>query len=304
MMNLITGGLGFIGNELARQLSRDGEVVLLDNRNRVAPRIEDLAGLRVREMDITHHEAVAKVIQELKPRVVFHLAAIHYIPECNANPERTLRVNVEATEGLLNACSAAGVEHFLFASSGAVYADSPEPLNESSPIAPVDIYGWSKWFAEELCHWHAQQTGLRISICRLFNTYGPRETNRHIVPEILHQLKSGNQLLLGNMTPQRDYIHVSDCSRALKMLALRPPSALQTVNVSSGHHASVQDLVNLLAEILGRKLNVQADPSRFRKADKLIQFADISRLKTLTGWQPAVALRPGLADLLHFEEIQ
>ena len=173
-MNLITGGLGFIGNELARQLSQAGEeVAILDNHNRVAPRIEDLAGLPVCEVDITDREATAKVIRELKPRTVFHLAAIHYIPECNANPERTLRVNVEGTMSLLNACAAAGVEHFLLASSGAVYADSPEPLNEMSPVAPVDIYGWSKWFAEELCRWHAQQSGLRVTICRFVQQLRP-----------------------------------------------------------------------------------------------------------------------------------
>ena len=300
-MNLISGGLGFIGNELARQLSSDSQVVLLDNRNRTAPRIEDLTHLPVCEVDITVREATAKVIHELKPRVVFHLAAIHYIPECNANPERTLRVNVEATLGLLNACSAAGVKHFLFASSGAVYADAPEPLNESSAVSPVDIYGWSKWFAEELCRWHASQTGLRTTICRLFNNYGPRETNRHIIPEVFHQLKAGNRLLLGNTAPRRDYIHTSDCARALRFLAKLPPESVRAVNVASGHHASVDDLVKMLGEILGRKLEIVTDASRFRKADKLVQVADISLLEKLTGWRPEVSLRAGLTDLARFE---
>ncbi len=300
-MNVVTGGLGFIGNELVRQLSREGQVVVLDNKNRVAPRIEDLAGIPVREVDITQREETATVIRDLKPRTVFHLAAIHYIPECNDNPERTLRVNVEATMGLLNACSAAGVQHFLLASSGAVYADSPELLSESSPVGPVDIYAWSKWFAEELCRWHAAQTGLRITICRLFNNYGPRETNRHIIPEILHQLQSGDRLLLGNIVPQRDYVHTSDCARAMVLLSKLPAGPVRTVNIASGDHASVAELVDLLGEILGRKLEVVKDPARFRKADKLVQVADISLLKKLTGWQPEVALRPGLAELLRFE---
>lgn len=300
-MNLITGGLGFIGNELARQLCRDSQVIILDNKNRVAPRIEDLRQLPIHEVDITSREETAKVIQEVKPRVVFHLAAIHYIPECNSNPERTLRVNVEATLGLLNACSAAGVEHFLLASSGAVYADSPEPLHESSPVGPVDIYGWSKWFAEQLCHWYARQTGLRITICRLFNNYGPRETNRHIIPEVLHQLKTGDRLLLGNTLPRRDYIHTSDCAHALALLAQRAPVSVQTVNVASGHHASVEELIKIVGEILGRKLEVVTDPSRFRKADKLVQVADISLLDKLTGWRPEVELRAGLTRLLQFE---
>src|SRR6266487_4629899 len=176
-MQLVTGGLGFIGNELVRQLSRHEEVVVLDNRSRTAPRIDYLAKVRVCELDLTSHQRVMEAIQDLKPRRVFHLAAIHYIPECNESPEKTIRVNVEASLGLIRACARAKVEHFLFASSGAVYADSPAPLKEDSNIAPVDIYGWTKWFTEKLCLWQSAQTGLPVTICRFFNTYGPRETN-------------------------------------------------------------------------------------------------------------------------------
>ena len=162
-MNVVTGGLGFIGNELVRQLLQANEkVMVLDNRNRMAPDIGDLAQAPVMELDLTNHQRVASTLTELKPKVVYHLAAIHFIPECNANPERTLQVNVEATMGLLRACATANVEHFLLASSGAIYADSPEPLKEESTIGPVDVYGYSKWFAEELCRWQASTTGLKI----------------------------------------------------------------------------------------------------------------------------------------------
>src|SRR5437870_528528 len=109
---VVAGGLGFIGNELVRQLN-GASVTILDNRNRVAPQIEDLRHIPIREVDLTDHGTVASVMKELRPEIVFHLAAIHYIPECNASPERTLRVNVEATLGLLRACSEAGVKHFL-----------------------------------------------------------------------------------------------------------------------------------------------------------------------------------------------
>jgi nucleoside-diphosphate-sugar epimerase len=87
----------------------------------------------------------------------------------------------------------------------------------------------------------------------------------------------------------------------MRLLARLPPQSSRTVNISSGHHASVDDIVGLLGEILGRKLEIETDPARFRKADKLVQVADISLLKQLTGWQPEIALRPGLADLLRFE---
>lgn len=300
-MHLVTGGLGFIGNELVRQLKRDHEVVVLDNRNRVAPRIEDLADVPVHQVDLTDHKRVRQIIGDLKPEVVYHLAAIHFIPECNGDPERTLRINVEATQGVLTSCAQAGVKHVLVASSGAVYADSPSALSEEATIAPVDIYGWTKWFTEELCQWHARDNNLPITILRLFNNVGPRETNAHIIPEIISQLRLGDTLTLGNTEPRRDYIQTCDTAEALRRLAALVPNGSRVVNIAGGFDASVDELIVLMGELLGRRLTKVTDPKRFRKADKLVQVADISHLKALTGWQPQVNLRDGLELLLRFE---
>lgn len=300
-MHLVTGGLGFIGNELVRQLKQETEVAILDNRNRVAPRIEDLSNVPIYEVDITDHLRVREVIKDLRPEVVYHLAAIHFIPECNGDPERTLRINVEATQGVLTSCVQAGVKHVLVASSGAVYADSPAALSEDAKIAPVDIYGWTKWFTEELCQWHASDNNLPITILRLFNNVGPRETNAHIIPEIISQLRLGDTLTLGNTTPRRDYIQTCDTAEALRRLARLVPDGSRVVNIAGGFDASVDELITLMGEILGRRLTKVTDPKRFRKADKLVQVADISRLKALTGWRPQVNLKSGLESLLKFE---
>ena len=301
---LVTGGTGFIGNELVRQLIRSGKsVAMLDNCSRVAPQIEDLSGVHLHHVDLVDHQKVTSILRQVKPRVVFHLAAIHFIPECNANPERTLRVNVEATLGLLRACSSSGVEHVLFASSGAVYADSAEPLRETSPVQPVDIYGWSKLQAEQLCRWHAEAEGLRVTACRFFNNYGPRETNAHIIPEIIAQLRQGDTLRLGNVTPRRDYVHTSDTARALQLLAERNHGrgGFLVVNVASGQDASVEELIRIVSEQLGREIAIERDLSRFRKADKEVQVADVSLLTSLTGWSRQVDFEPGLRSLLAFE---
>jgi UDP-glucose 4-epimerase len=300
-MHLVTGGLGFIGNELVRQLKPNTEVAILDNRNRVAPRIDDLAAVPVHEVDLTDHTRVRSLIGDLKPEVVHHLAAIHFIPECNGDPERTLRINVEATQGLLRACAAAGVKHVLVASSGAVYADGPGALAETAEVAPVDIYGWSKLFTEQLCQWHAAQSGLKITAMRFFNNYGPRETNAHIIPEIIGQLRRGDVLQLGNIKPRRDYIHTTDTAQAMRRLAARPPETMRTVNVASGQHASVEELIAIMGELLGRRITVETDPARFRKADKLVQVADTRALETVLGWKPEVDFRTGLRSLLQFE---
>ncbi|MBP7275574.1 MAG: NAD-dependent epimerase/dehydratase family protein [Kiritimatiellae bacterium] len=303
-MNLVTGGLGFIGNELVRQLKSTGQpVAILDNRNRVAPDIEDIADVPLYEADITDRAAVRAVMAEVKPHRVFHLAAIHFIPECNANPGRTLRVNVEGTQTILDEAGQAGVEHVLFASSGAVYADSPDPLTETSPVQPVDIYGWSKSMGEDLCRWHAASRGLPITVCRFFNNIGPRETNLHIVPEILFQLRTGRALKLGTLTTVRDYITTADTARALIRLAPMCPSPIRVVNIATGHGASVQDLVNLLSELLGDPIAIELDMARVRKADKQIQVADMALLRGLLDWAPSTGLRDALAALLRYEEL-
>lgn len=303
-MYLITGGLGFIGNELARQLAPSGAVHILDNRSRAAQKIEDLERVPVYEVDLLDTQELKSAIDHLRPKIVFHLAAIHYIPECNADPQRTLRVNVEATHALADICSKSGVEHFLFASSGAVYADSHLPLKESSPLAPVDIYGWSKLFSENICEWIADQSKMKTTALRLFNNYGPRETNPHIIPEIISQVRKGNTLQLGNIKPRRDYIYTEDTASALRAVSARPPSkSYQTVNIASGCHASVEELIEIMSHLLGRELRVEVDPGRFRRADKLMQVADISILREKFAWQPSFNLERGMRQLLNFENL-
>ena len=299
-MIVVTGGLGFIGNELVRQLQAAGEeVAVIDNENRVAPHLEDLQTVPVYKIDITDALKINEVIAMLKPQRIYHLAAIHYIPECNEFPERTIRVNVEGTLSLLNAAIKHQCEHFIMASTGAVYGDSPKQLTEEDVIAPVDIYGLSKWFAEDLCR--SKSAEIQITICRLFNNIGLRETNAHIVPEIIKQLKSGTRLLqLGNTSTIRDYISTKDTAYALIQLGIRK-GLYDVFNLATGKGASVNELIDLMAHLLGEKISIETDPARFRKADKEVQLADISKLKQALNWQPQQSFKEVIADVMRFE---
>jgi UDP-glucose 4-epimerase len=300
-MDIVTGGLGFIGNELVRQLLAKGRsVAIIDNENRIAPQLEDLNRVPRYTIDITDAQAVDEVIGKLKPERIFHLAAIHYIPECNAQPERTLRINTEGTLSVLNAAIKHHCKHFIFASTGAVYHDSPLALTETSPIAPVDIYGWSKWFAEELCRWKA--THIPVTICRLFNNIGLRETNPHIVPEIVQQLSGGSRVLqLGNTTPVRDYISTQDTASAFIRLSELTPEGSEIYNIATGKGASVNELIECMSTLLKEDITVQTDPSRFRAADKAVQLADISKLKNKLNWEPQQDMKEVLAVVLKFD---
>lgn len=303
-MIIVTGGLGFIGNELVRQLKNAGEkVAILDNKNRIASALEDLVDVTVYDADITDKDAVLKVFELVKPSTVFHMAAIHYIPECNDNPGRTLRVNVEGTQNVLDAAAKSGVSKFLFASSGAVYADSADRLDENAVIAPVDIYGWSKLFGEHLCQFNYTMNKMTTVICRLFNNYGPRETNMHIIPEVLHQITKGDVLQLGNITTVRDYIHTTDCANSLIKLSNNCNSGISVVNVAHGHGFTVREMIEKIEKITERKFDIQIDAIRIRKVDKQTQVADIGLLEKITGWRPELDIELGLKQLLQFEKI-
>ena len=302
MKYVLTGGLGFVGNELVRQLRQQNhEVVIFDNRNRIAPRIEDLLNVPVHNVDVADSARVRVLMQEVRPDYVVHLAAIHFIPECNANPELTLRVNVEGTLSVLRAAQAAGSKKVLAISSGAVYADSSAPLAEDSVVAPVDIYGHSKKMAEDVAEWFHLNTGLPIVMVRLFNVYGPRETNAHIIPEIINQLRTSSTLQLGNISPRRDFIFTEDVAGGLGRLAQAETPPFVRVNLASGSHASVEELINHMGRLLGKDIRVETDASRFRKADKATQLSDVSLLERLTNWRPVVQVEEGLRRLLRFE---
>jgi UDP-glucose 4-epimerase len=300
---LVTGGLGFIGNELVRQLRRHGEVAILDNRSRPAPRIDDIADIPLYEVDVTNRSGVQDALERVRPDCVFHLAALHYIPECNANPELTLHVNVEGTLAVLNACVAAGVPRVVVASSGAIYEDSQSPLAEDAKIAPVDVYGWSKAFAEDLGRWVAKRDGIQVVSARLFNTYGPRETNRHIIPEILAQLRHGTTLHLGVVDTIRDYVHSRDVAEALRRLGDGDTPGFSVFNVATGRGASVAELVRLIGEQMERDLRIELDTARLRTVDKKTQIADVTKMRKATGWEARLAFRDGLRDLLSFEAL-
>ena len=300
---LVTGGLGFIGNELVRQLKNsNASVTIFDNASRCAPYIEDLSSVRLIKGSILDREAVAEVFKEINPTTVIHLAAMHYIPECNAFPTECMEINVVGTMRVAEAAQKAGVKQFLFASSGAVYADSSSPLKESDVVAPIDIYGLSKYAAEEGLRLAHASGAMQIIIARLFNNYGPRETNAHIIPEVLMQLKKSRKLSLGNIDTKRDFISTFDCAKALIDLGEANLEPFEILNVATGAEYSMRELIRFIEDIQAKPIQIELDVARYRKADKQNQVADITLLKKALGWAPSPSLRDGLVKLLEFED--
>lgn len=301
---LVTGGAGFIGSRLTARLVEAGyEVTVLDNFFRgSAASLGPVAGaVRVLEGDVRDRDAVRRVVASTRPDAVYHLAALHYLPHCFRHPEETRAVNVDGTVHLLSALACGGTEAFVLASSAAVYAPSACPHGEDDALAPIDVYGGSKLEAERLLQAGWGRVAARSFALRFFNVYGPGETNPHVVPEIIGQVRRGvGRLELGRLDTLRDYVFVDDVVDAL-VRCLRPEAGagFQPLNVGTGTGTSVADLVRTVADLLGRDLEAVSTRGRLRAVDRPVLVADTSRARRALGWRPSVALRQGLAALLE-----
>ncbi len=187
-------------------------------------------------------------------------------------------------------------------SSGAVYSPDTKAHNEAHGlIGPSDIYGYTKLHGEHYVTYLAAQRGLQGAVVRLFNVVGPGETNPHLMPEIVAQLKAGRTTLrLGNMWPKRDYIHVRDAARGFVAVALKhdgASGATVTVNLGTSHTYSVAEIVEKLRLVVPDPFTVEEDLSRRRAVDRPHLEADITEIRRRFGWTPQADIDEALADL-------
>jgi UDP-glucose 4-epimerase len=306
---LITGGNGYVGRTLTRRLYREHQVSVLDNlrHGRLRFSREEEGCFALFRADIRDFAAVERVVAETQPEVLIHLAAIHYIPECERHPDEAIAVNTLGTSNLLRACAPG--TRFVFASTAAVYAVSDTPHVEfSSRVEPVDIYGLTKLHAENYVQYWAQTNRLDARIVRLFNVIGPGETNPHILPAILAQVLKGRRTLrLGNCHPRRDYVHVADAAGGFAAVALdgrdRARVGVDVVNLGTGESHSVYDLVNGLSAVIGEPLTIEVDPERTRASDRPFLAADPAKMRREYQWSPRSSLIDSLQDLWRDHDI-
>ncbi|WP_018181852.1 NAD-dependent epimerase/dehydratase family protein [Kaistia granuli] len=299
---LVTGGSGFVGRALVRLLAPEHDLLVLDTLHFGAQRfsVAEQAQMTLLRGDIRDAAVVAHAIDTFMPEIILHLAAIHFIPECDRDPLGALAVNLSGTVNLLRTAPTGC--RFLLASSGAVYRPDARPhVEERSALGPTDLYGLTKLQAEQyLAHFAAARNLVGIAV-RLFNVVGPGETNPHLVPEIVSQLKAGRrQVQLGNLWPRRDYIHVDDAAAGLAALAFGgavAPGTWLPVNLGTSHCHSVAEILEKMRAIAGFDFEVTRDPERSRAVDRPFLAADISRIRKRFGWQPARTLDDGLRDL-------
>jgi UDP-glucose 4-epimerase len=301
---LVTGGAGFIGGALSRALlGRGHEVTVLDDLS--VGRAERVpAEARLVRGDVRDAAAVGRLLRELRPRRVFHLAALHYIPHCNARPVDTLDINVGGTRVLLEACRREPPASVFVASTAAVYPRAGSPFREETPVGPIDMYGHSKVMAEDLARLFQREAGVRTVVGRLFNVFGPDDANPHLIPDLVAQVRGGRDTLeLGNLDPVRDYVHLDDVVAGILAAEGGSAAELAVYNVGSGRGHSVRQVVAVVEEAVGRRLGVVQTADRLRAVERQELVGDVSKLAAEAGWRPRVDFARGMAALLTPEGV-
>jgi UDP-glucose 4-epimerase len=296
---VVTGGCGFVGGPVVRRLVACGnEVTVYDDLSRGAE--TSLGPLRahvpVIQGDIRDEALLRRTLGDANAEVVVHLAAMHFIPDCNSDPGACLSTNVSGTQQVLESLiTCPTIQGFVFASTAAVYAPSLAPHRETSRLAPTDVYGGSKLAAEQLITAFSDRTGMPTGTARLFNVFGPGETNPHLIPTIIAQAHEGRVLSLGDLSTARDYVFTEDVAAAFDALvgaALGGRS--ETCNIGTGRQWTGTQVVGTVARELDLELEVKTDVSRTRLSDRPMLCADVTRARGQLGWAPTTTFEEGI----------
>jgi dTDP-glucose 4,6-dehydratase len=299
---LITGAGGFIGSHLAERLVEQGAKVRafvhynalgragwLD-RSPLAEQMEIMVG------DVTDPDRVHAAVKDIE--VIFHLAALIAIPYSYQAPSSYVRTNIEGTVNVLQAAREAGASRIIHTSTSEVYGTARYvPIDESHPLQGQSPYSASKIAADKMAEAFHLSFNLPVTTVRPFNTFGPRQSARAIVPAIVLQCLAGEVVRLGNLHPTRDLNYVANTIEGFLLTASAPSVVGRTVNLGSGREISIGDLAEAIAKVVGRPITIESDNQRVRPQGSEVQrlLADSSLAANLLGWKPRIGLEEGLA---------
>lgn len=299
MIHLVTGGAGFIGSHLVRQLLERGERVrVLDNYS-TGSRV-NLAGLEpdieVLEGDLRSYERVHAAVRGCE--VVLHHGALPSVPRSVQDPATTNAVNVDGTLNVLLAARDVGARRVVFASSSSVYGnDGPLPRVESLRPDPVSPYAVSKLAAESYCASFTRVYGIETVCLRYFNVYGPRQspTSQYaaVVPRFVAAVRDGRPVTIhGDGEQTRDFTYVSDVVDGALRAAAYEGELPTVLNIAAGGATTVQQLADAIGSLLGAEVRREQLPAR--QDEVRHSSADVSRAASLLGFRPHVSLERGL----------
>ena len=301
---LITGSDGFIGSHLVERFLKEKCVVRafvfynsfnswgwLDTLpTEVLNQVEIFAG------DIRDPFTVEKAVKDVN--IICHLAALIGIPYSYIAPDSYIDTNVKGTLNVVQAAKSSNLEKVIITSTSETYGSAIYvPIDEKHPYQPQSPYSASKISADHIAMSYHHSFDLPISIIRPFNTYGPRQSTRAIIPTIITQILKGKEIIeLGSLFPTRDFTYVLDLCEAYVKMCKNDNIEGEIINVGSSNEISIKDLANLIKELMDSDIEIISTDKRKRpeKSEVSRLFADSSKAKELIDWKPKKSLREGL----------
>ncbi|MEK6760764.1 MAG: SDR family NAD(P)-dependent oxidoreductase [Nanoarchaeota archaeon] len=306
---LVTGSSGFIGSHLVEELVKKGALVRcfvkynsnhdIENLRKISS--EALKKVEIFMGDLKNIESVNNSMKGVD--VVFHLGAQISIPYSYEDPRDFLETNVLGTLNVLEAAKQNKVERIVVTSTSEVYGTALyTPIDEKHPLQPQSPYAASKVGADKLAESFQKTYNLPITIIRPFNTYGPRQSMRAVIPTIIVQALTKDKIKIGSLTPKRDFNYVKDTVDGFIKIAESPDTIGKTVNVGSGRAVSIGEIIEMIKKILGKDFKVEIDDERKRpeNSEVMVLLSNNSLAKDLMSWEPKTSLEEGLKESINY----
>ena len=304
----ITGGAGFIGSNLAEKLVGYGANVLIIDNLLYGNKASHLIGhklLTIEKADVRDAKAMTKLLDCVD--IVFHLAAIVGVEETQLDPYEVLDVEIGGTVNVLKACSTNKVKRFIFGSSSEVYGDSKEPMKEDSCLAPRSTYAVTKLVGEEYCRAFHLKHGLKYSILRYFNIYGPRQDERFVISRFIKRTLTNEPIIIyGDGKQTRDFTYIDDAVKGTLLAASSTKAIGEAFNLGTKVTTSINQLASeITTTISNKKIKpeyVDYDKTRPREIEIYNRLADITKAEHVLGYSPSIDLRTGIKKLLSLDK--
>jgi NAD dependent epimerase/dehydratase len=308
MKILITGAGGFIGSHLTEKCVDMGYAVKAflryNSRNDWGwlENSEKKGDIEIITGDIRDYDSVYNAAKGCKG--IFHLAALIGIPYSYVSPLAYIKTNVEGTYNILQAAREANCENILVTSTSETYGTAQHiPITENHPLVGQSPYSASKIAADQMALSFYRSFDLMIKIIRPFNTYGPRQSARSIIPAIISQVLSGNnKIRLGNLNTTRDFSFIDDTVRAFLSIYKSTSGVGEVINVGMNQEIRIGELAEMIGDLMGKKITIETEKARIRpeKSEVELMRCDNTKLLSLTDWKPEYNLRQGLEKTINW----
>lgn len=305
---LITGGCGFIGSNLIILLMNHPfryRIAIMDNLDSgkidfIKPYLKKI---KLYKTNIANQSSTSKAFEQFRPDVVIHLAAKHFIPECNSNPAKTYETNVFGTKIVVDLCNKYKVKHLIFSSSAAVYEPVCQLCTENSPTEPDEWYGLSKLTAEYLIK---KVMIIPWTVFRLTNIFGLNETHPHFIENITNQIHAGQKIIkVGNLNSYRDYLYIDDLTKIIEKSIQNKKLFNQIINIGTAKPISGHKIIKVIQGLTRQRFRIKQEKHLLRKADRpYLGLANNKIRKIIPSLKLFTDIKHGLIMLLKYKGIR